>query len=565
MTKGLGTVGHLMKEAGQSTKEPSHITRKASPIFSSWSVSLGAHRGMVHFLFVLSLSTGIQMKRNVKPMAFRDQAQAYIDDHWDEVLADIQALVSIESVRDEDTSGPGAPYGAGPCAALEKVLQIASDYGLEVHNCEGYIGYVDLPGVSDTQIGIIGHVDVVPAGPDWDYDPYALTRKEGYLLGRGVMDDKGPLVIALHVLRFLKEQGIDQGTELPYTIRLLIGACEETTMEDVDYYRGRYADPAFLFSPDGQFPVVYGEAGIAHGKLMSAPCVDGDIIAPAGGQATNAVPGVATAVVRVRSGAGSARLAPGTYGSITVEACTASEASALAERAEGIVEHVFGTADEQSFLKVTATGISAHASLPHLGENAIGLLADFLLDQGIGTPEEREFLELIQSVCHNPDGSTFGVDSNDEHFGDLSVVATLLAKEGDTLVQWLDFRYPTVITALQIEKCVGTIAFAFGANFVMTHDAAPFVMEPSSSQVRALLDAYSEITGAEAFATTSKGGTYARLFPHAVCFGPEKTDQSHPSWVGGLHSANEGASEDLLKESLVIYALALSNLMDCSF
>lgn len=478
-------------------------------------------------------------------MTLREEITEYIDERWDEVLADIESLVSIPSVRDDDTPRPdaGAPFGAGPAAALERALEIAEGYGFSVHNLNGYIGYADLPGQSDTQIGIIGHVDVVAAGPDWTSDPFSLARKDGYLIGRGVMDDKGPLVVALHALRFLKERGV----LLPYTVRVLIGACEETTMEDVAYYRERYEDPAFLFSPDGQFPVVYGEAGIAHGKLMSAPCIDGDIVQISGGQASNAVPGEAFALVR-------GSLVPGAYGPITVKEASLEDLSEFA-----------AVASDQHIYKVTAQGISAHASLPHLGKNAIGLLVDYLLENDIGTSEEVEFMELVQSVYHNPDGSTFGIDSNDEHFGDLTVEATLLSKEGDTFVQWLDFRYPTVITAMQIEKCVGTIAFAFGANFILTQNEDPFVMDPNSAAVRALLDAYCEVTGEQAIATTSKGGTYARLFERGVCFGPDRTDIQDPSWVGGLHSADEGANEALLKEALCIYALALSHLMECEF
>lgn len=465
-------------------------------------------------------------------MDLQEELDTYLEAHWDEVLEDMASLVAIESVSDAEASSPGAPYGAGPRAALDRVLEIAAGYGFNVQDCDGHIGIIDLPGTLATQVGIIGHVDVVAAGTGWSTKPYALARKDGYLLGRGILDDKGPLLLALHAMRFWKQRSEASGSPLPYTIRLLVGTCEETTMDDVAYYLAHFDEPDFLFSPDGQFPVVYGEGGIAHGKLKSAPIENGQILELEGGQATNAVPGLASALVH-------ANLEEGTYGPVRV------------------------TSVGEELYRVEATGTSAHASLPWEGDNAIGHLADFLFEHGVGTPDERDFLQLVQSISHNVDGSTIGIDCSDEHFGDLTVVPSMIGKEGDALFQWLDVRYPTVITGEQIERCVGGIVFAFGCTFVLAHDAAPFVMNPDSPQVHALLDAYCAVTGKQAAAVTSKGGTYARLFKHGVCFGPDHLDEQLPDWVGGLHGANEGVSEARMQEAFRIYALALENLMKC--
>ena len=40
-------------------------------------------------------------------------------------------------------------------------------------------------------------------------------------------------------------------------------------MHDVPYYRERFADPAFLFTPDAEFPVSYGEKGLYDATLTS--------------------------------------------------------------------------------------------------------------------------------------------------------------------------------------------------------------------------------------------------------------------------------------------------------
>ena len=40
-------------------------------------------------------------------------------------------------------------------------------------------------------LGFLGHSDVVPAGDDWESDPFLPVQKNGFLIGRGVADMKG--------------------------------------------------------------------------------------------------------------------------------------------------------------------------------------------------------------------------------------------------------------------------------------------------------------------------------------------------------------------------------------
>ena len=225
----------------------------------------------------------------------------YLDEHWEDIVADIDRLVRIPSFEDLDTAAEGAPYGLGPRKALDAALAMARDMGFEVHDDAGHVGYADLVGASEEQLGIIGHIDVVPAGPGWHFEPYQVTRKDGYLLGRGVIDDKGPSVVALHAMNLWRRMQLDgQAPQLPYTLRFIFGVNEETRMDDVHYYRAHHADPAFLFTPDAEFPVCYGEKGIYHSLMTSAdvPVEQRTVISLEGGTAVNAVPGHAQAVVR---------------------------------------------------------------------------------------------------------------------------------------------------------------------------------------------------------------------------------------------------------------------------
>ena len=171
----------------------------------------------------------------------REEIDAYVERVWPEVLEDIATLVAIDSVEDLSAAAPGAPWGPGPKAGLDAALNIAGRLGLDAHDVEGYIGYADLPGKSERQVATIAHVDIVPVGTGWDTDPFTLTVKDGYLLGRGTLDDKGPLALTLWAAHFFKERG----QELPYTLRCIVGANEETGLGDVDYYNEHFEQPAF--------------------------------------------------------------------------------------------------------------------------------------------------------------------------------------------------------------------------------------------------------------------------------------------------------------------------------
>ena len=76
-------------------------------------------------------------------------------------------------------------------------------------------------------------------------------------------------------------------------------------------------------------------------------------------------------------------------------------------------------------------------------------------------------------------------------------------------------------------------------------------MNPNTAPVQALVDAYQEATGLEVRPFTMGGATYAREFPHAVSFGPADPEVIKvPDWVGEMHGADEGVSEEAIKHAI---------------
>ena len=87
--------------------------------------------------------------------------------------------------------------------------------------------YADWLGAGDAPTLIVyGHYDVQPPDPLnlWHSQPFEATVRDGRLYGRGVSDDKGPMLIALEALiAFLDVEG-----RLPVNVRLLLEGEEET-------------------------------------------------------------------------------------------------------------------------------------------------------------------------------------------------------------------------------------------------------------------------------------------------------------------------------------------------
>ena len=99
----------------------------------------------------------------------------------EEMLENLGKLVAIDSQR--STPSEGKPCGEGPAKALEVGLQIAEEMGFNTVNLDNYCGYAEM-GEGEEIVGIAGHLDIVPVGGDWSYDPFQLTRKGDYVYGR---------------------------------------------------------------------------------------------------------------------------------------------------------------------------------------------------------------------------------------------------------------------------------------------------------------------------------------------------------------------------------------------
>lgn len=454
----------------------------------------------------------------------RRDIDKFAEENREAIFRDIARLVSVNSV--EAGAEPGAPFGRGVSRALELALQIAEELGLEAVDCQGMLGYAGL-GRGDSYLATITHLDVVPSGEGWTGDPFVMSEREGYIIGRGVMDDKGPSVLCLYALKYFK----DRGLPLRYPIRALLGLNEETGMKDVEYYLENYPAPLFCFSPDANFPLCNGEKGIYHGRVVSRLPLD-RVVDIGGGVAANVIPDKAWALVR-------------------------AEKLVSSERVEAAME-------EEGLWRLTARGIGGHASHPEGTMNAIGLLVDYILDKGVVQGEERELFSFLR-LCHSAwDGSALGVAARDELFEPLTIIGGVIGLEDGRIFQTLDSRYPSTTDGEKLTAAIQERAGSL-AQVKMERDAKPFYMALDNPAVQACLKAYNDISGEDAKPYTIGGGTYAREFPNAVSFGPEHPERPQPDFAGPIHGADEAASMEYFMEALKVYILALIRLEELDF
>jgi len=449
------------------------------------------------------------------------------------LIRDLGRLVAINSVKSEPAEG--APYGEGVRKVELEFMKVAEELGFEeVRDCEGYMAYAHI-GPKDKFLGVIGHADIVPVTEGWFRDPFEMFEKEGYLVGRGTGDDKGPLLAGMYACKYLIENHIP----LRYGIRVLIGCDEECGMSDIEYYKEHYPQPVFAFTPDAGFPVGHGEKGIYEADLVSVP-VDGKIVSLFGGLASNVVPDKCTAVLKDVS------------------------AECLKKAAEG--SDRFEISEENGMVTVVAHGVAAHAGMPFESVNANGLIADLLLKAGVLEGEEKKVVEFMSNVMADVYGTFEGINGEDGLFAPTTLICGMVRKQDDgSFLINVNSRYNTAIPAEDIEKRVAATAQQWGLRVADYSNSGPFYMEPDHPAVQLMCDIYNEVMGENEKPFVLSGGTYARHMENTVSFGCEMPHENMPSWVGGCHMTNEGLSIDTLLQAFEIYIETLVRLQNVDF
>lgn len=456
-----------------------------------------------------------------------------------ELLQRTKEFLAIESVLDESSAGPGAPFGKGVAEALEYLLDLARKDGFETKNLDGYAGHVEY-GEGEELIGVLGHVDVVPPGDGWTTPPFAPEIRDGKLYARGAIDDKGPTMAAYFALRLIKELGLP----LSKRVRLILGTDEENLWRDMAYYFEREEMPSMGFAPDADFPIIYAEKGLLDITLVGdGSAAAGEADAEAwmlarweAGHRFNMVPDGARAVLEGSGDVFDLKMKYQDY--------------LLQNRIRGYAQE----ADDH--LLLVLEGRSHHGSEPDKGLNAGLELARFLHSIALD-PEGARFIGMIHDLLVDDFfGNKLGIAQEDDTVGPLTVNAGVFRYEkGGERRLGLNVRYPIRGDSESILSAIAERVRPYGFEIGETDHKPSHYIEPDHPLVRTLSRVYEERTGDKASLLAIGGGTYARALENGVAFGP-----LFPGKEETAHQADEYIEvEDLLKAA-AIYAQAIYEL-----
>lgn len=157
-----------------------------------------------------------------------DPVLAHALDHRQLLVADLKALVACPSVGADPAMAQGMEDARHLIEAQLDAMGFANRKRLTPADGSGqpsiYAERLDAPGAPT--ILLYAHYDVQPPDPldKWETPPFEATERDGRLYGRGISDDKGPMMIALSSLAaFVAVEG-----QLPINVKLLIEGEEET-------------------------------------------------------------------------------------------------------------------------------------------------------------------------------------------------------------------------------------------------------------------------------------------------------------------------------------------------
>ncbi len=437
-----------------------------------------------------------------------------------DLMKSLQEFVSIDSTYDEKSVSEKDPFGVGVSRALCYIYDLASKDKFEVANYDNKIVEISY-GSGKKNLTIMAHADVVPAGTGWDEPPFKMVEKKGVLYGRGVADDKGPLLAAYYALKSLRDNG-DLGG---YKIRFLVGGNEERGSLCMEHYFKtlKKEQPTLGFSPDSDFPLIYAEKGIINFEVSKKIKIPG-LISIKGGTASNAV--IEKCEVKFELNSDFLNFIMDKY-----------------HRNEAAIK----TADD--ITTVSFLGKAAHGALPELGVNA-GLLAISAIADYTKNPMFVQLKKLYTAL----DGTGFKCGGNSYDMGHNSSNVGLVSYDGETLSLTCNFRY---VDTCSRDKLIATIKEVNKPFTVKILGESPLLFySKECSLIKTLLESYRLETGDYRHEPLAiGGGTYAKEADNVVAFGMQ-----FPGWESNMHSPGESVRKEDLFKGMAVYARAIIDL-----
>ena len=435
------------------------------------------------------------------------------EEFYDDAVKMIIDIVNIDSVYDENTVSEEKPYGQGVYNALNAFKNLAILKGLKAEIVGNRCVEVNV-GIKGKEVGIFGHLDVVPATGEWSNPPFSAIIKDEKIYGRGTSDDKGPLIAAFcAVLGLVKYNLVDD-----YRIRIVAGGDEERGSSCLEHYFHveKRPDVDCGFTPDAEFPLIYGEKGIVNYTLSKVIELKG--------------------IKEINAGVASN--------------CVIDDARVKVEDFDGFANYLKTTnykyhIDGDWFV---FEGKSAHGSLPELGFNS-GIAMIFAL----GNFLNNEFLLKFAHQYEDYNGRNLDLFYETPNMGVTTYNVGLISYIDGKFSATVNFRFPESVV---ISEVVEKIKDSTECDVEVGRESPVLYFDPNSKMIQTLYKAYAEESGDTVNKPmTIGGGTYAKEAKNIVAFGsafPGKNDH--------IHEPDEKIDLEDVKKSIQLYARAIYDL-----
>ena len=462
------------------------------------------------------------------------QIKDFLQKNKQNMINDLAKIISYDSVAELDGKSQ-YPFGDTTAQVLDETLKIFEREGLTTKNVDYYAGYGEI-GEGEKLIGILAHLDIVPCGKGWTSDPLTLTIRDGKMFGRGVTDDKGPVICALYAMKYLKESGV----KLDKRIRVIFGLNEETGGADIEYYLSKEKPPVAAFTPDADYPIINGEKGLTGFNLLRKfeNLEEGKITVEKmyGGQAGNIVPDSCSIELKCED----------------IED-TKNKIKEFAKENSFEIE----LSEDGNILKAKCIGVSAHASTPEMGLNAIMIAVKLAVTLDVPCDDMGVYLRFLNDkIGFNLHGEAFGCYLEDEISGKLSFNVGIIDLNRESANLRLDVRYPVTKVLDDMLIPFNKTLEGTGIETISFSHSEPLYFDAENELVKKLQKVYSDITNEEATLISIGGGTYAKSMPNTLAFGPEFPGDENTN----IHKPNEFIKIENLVKNAKIYAKALYEL-----
>ena len=464
-----------------------------------------------------------------------NQIKAYIYEHKEEIIADLKTLVRFPSI--EASPLPQAPFGKACRDALDAAVKLFEREGLSGQICaDGKYGLAKKDG-KNAEIGIFGHLDVVPVTEDWILNaPFDPQEHDGCLVGRGIHDNKAGVIMSLYALRAARDLSIP----LESAVTVFLGANEESGMEDIDAFCQEQAMPTVSLVPDNAYPICLGEKGIYH-LWAKANNAFSAIRKIEGGLAVNVILDKVEAEIEYTEEC---------YAELL---CLSAENDRCSLRKEG--ESIF----------VSATGITAHGSMPKGSLNAGKVLLSLLVKCETLPQNDREILKGALSFLEKDYGEPFDIAAEDPYFGKTTATNGIFSTLDGILSLSFDIRYGSVSSPEFVESAVRNAISQANYTPYREENRPGFRIDENEPTAKALISAYRAVSGDnDSSVIYSGGGTYARHLKNAFSCGCEapylRKKLDLPQGHGDIHQSDESISIEGLLESILIFTVMLLSL-----